>query len=51
MLMREIRSAFRALGKSPGFALSVIVTLGLGIGVNTAVFSALRGVLLRPLPH
>ena len=51
MIAREIRTAFRALWKSPGFALSVIITLGLGIGVNTAVFSVLRGVLLKPLPH
>jgi predicted permease len=51
MWVREVRSAIRALGKSPGFALAVILTLGLGIGVNTAVFSALRGVLLKPLPH
>ena len=51
MLISDLRYAARTLARSRGFALTVILTLGLGIGANTAIFSVVRGVLLRPLPH
>jgi putative ABC transport system permease protein len=51
MLMSDLRFSLRSLSRSRGFALAVIVTLGLGIGANTAIFSVVRGVMLRPLPN
>jgi len=49
--MFDFRYAVRSLSRARGFAVAVVVTLGLGIGANTAVFSVVRGVLLKPLPH
>ncbi len=47
----DLRYVLRSLSHARGFAIAVILTLGLGIGANTAIFSVVRGVLLKPLPH
>jgi len=51
LLLQEFRLAVRAILRSPGFSLVVIATLTLGIGANTAIFSVIDAVLLRPLPY
>jgi putative ABC transport system permease protein len=49
-LLRDMRHTFRRLGRTPGFTAATVVTLALGIGANTAIFSVINGVLLKPLP-
>jgi hypothetical protein len=48
--LRTFRHASRGLRRSPGFVLAVIVSLGLGVGANTALFAVIEAILLRPLP-
>src|SRR5262249_2109735 len=48
-LARDLRIAVRSLLRAKGLAATIIITLGLGIGANAAIFSVVRGVLLRPL--
>src|SRR5262245_66482214 len=49
MFIKELQFAFRSMARAKGLAITIVLTLALGIGANAAIFSVVRGVLLRPL--
>jgi hypothetical protein len=51
LLMRDWKQAWRQLRRRPGLSIAIVVTLGLGIGAASTVFSLVEGILLRPYPY